>query len=134
MSDRAPGPISAATPGEVMTRPTRYLAWMAVGLVAAAVLAVLLHEQLYNAYRHNPGLNFGIVVVVLHAIVPPFNVAVTSTGELPSVVLKSKSPEAIFKSNSPRHEPENLFLSFGSGGPFFIISALMSSSVLPTTA
>jgi hypothetical protein len=46
-----------------MTRPTRYLAWMAVGLVAAGVLAALLHEQLYNAYRHNPGLNFGIIVV-----------------------------------------------------------------------
>ncbi len=48
-----------------MTRPTRYLAWMAVGLVAATVLAVLLHEQLYNAYKHNPGLNFGIFVVFL---------------------------------------------------------------------
>ena len=48
-----------------MTRPTRYLAWMAVGLVAATVLAVLLHEELYNAYRHNPGLNFGIFVVFL---------------------------------------------------------------------
>jgi len=48
-----------------MTRPTRYLAWMAVGLVAAAALAILLHEQLYNAYQHNPGLNFGIFVVFL---------------------------------------------------------------------
>jgi hypothetical protein len=46
-----------------MTRPTRYLAWMAAGLIAVAVLAVLLHTQLYNAYRHNPALNFGIVVV-----------------------------------------------------------------------
>jgi hypothetical protein len=46
-----------------MTRPTRYLAWMAAGLVAVAVLAVLLHTQLYNAYRHNPALNGGIVVV-----------------------------------------------------------------------
>ncbi len=46
-----------------MTRPTRYLAWMAAGLVAVAVLAVLLHAQLYDAYRHNPALNFGIVVV-----------------------------------------------------------------------
>jgi hypothetical protein len=46
-----------------MTRPTRYLAWMAAGLVAVAVLAVLLHAQLYNAYRHNPALNGGIVVV-----------------------------------------------------------------------
>jgi hypothetical protein len=65
MTERAPGPTSAATPGEVMTRPTRYLAWMAVGLIAATALAVLLHEQLYNAYRHNPGLNFGIFVVFL---------------------------------------------------------------------
>jgi hypothetical protein len=69
MIDRAPGRTSAATPGEVMTRPTRYLAWMAVGLVAAAVLAILLHEQLYNAYRHNPGLNFGIIVVFLIGVV-----------------------------------------------------------------
>jgi hypothetical protein len=46
-----------------MTRPTRYLAWMAAGLIAVAVLAVLLHTQLYNAYRHNPALNLGIVLV-----------------------------------------------------------------------
>ncbi|MGH6885142.1 MAG: flagellar motor protein MotA [Geminicoccales bacterium] len=46
-----------------MTRPTRYLAWMAAGLVAVAVLAVLLQTQLYIAYRHNPALNFGIVLV-----------------------------------------------------------------------
>jgi len=65
MTDRIPGPTSAASPGEVMTRPTRYLAWMAVGLIAATVLAVLLEEQLYNAYKHNPGLNFGIFVVFL---------------------------------------------------------------------
>src|SRR5262249_25631895 len=60
-----PGADTTATPGAVMTRPTRYLAWMAVGLVAAAALAILLHEQLYNAYQHNPGLNFGIFVVFL---------------------------------------------------------------------
>ncbi|HUL09809.1 MAG TPA: hypothetical protein VLV76_25990 [Candidatus Acidoferrum sp.] len=48
-----------------MTRPTRYLAWMAVGLIAAAVLAALLHEQLYTAYRHNPGLNAAIFIVFL---------------------------------------------------------------------
>jgi hypothetical protein len=52
-----------------MTRPTRYLAWMAAGLVAVAVLAVLLHAQLYNAYRHNPALNFGIVLVFFIGIV-----------------------------------------------------------------
>jgi len=46
-----------------MTRPTRYLAWMIAGLAAVAVLALLLHTQLYDAYRHNPALNFGIVVV-----------------------------------------------------------------------
>jgi hypothetical protein len=46
-----------------MTRPTRYLAWMAAGLIAVAVLALLLHTQLYDAYRHNPALNGGIVVV-----------------------------------------------------------------------
>ena len=46
-----------------MTRPTRYLAWMAAGLIAVAVLAALLHTQLYDAYRHNPALNFGIVIV-----------------------------------------------------------------------
>lgn len=52
-----------------MTRPTRYLVWMAGGLIAATALAVLLHEQLYNAYRHNPGLNFGIFVVFLIGVV-----------------------------------------------------------------
>ena len=46
-----------------MTRPTRYLAWMAAGLIAVAVLAALLHTQLYDAYRHNPALNLGIVIV-----------------------------------------------------------------------
>jgi hypothetical protein len=69
MTGRIPGPTSAATPGEVMTRPTRYLAWMAVGLVAATVLAVLLREQLYDAYQQNPGLNFGIFVVFLIGVV-----------------------------------------------------------------
>jgi hypothetical protein len=63
MTDRVLGPAAAATPGEVMTRPTRYLAWMAAGLIAVAVLAALLHTQLYDAYRHNPALNFGIVIV-----------------------------------------------------------------------
>jgi hypothetical protein len=52
-----------------MTRPTRYLAWMAVGLIAAAVLAALLHEQLYTAYQHNPGLNAAIFVVFLIGVV-----------------------------------------------------------------
>jgi hypothetical protein len=53
----------------MMTRPTRYLAWMAVCLVAVAILAGLLHVQLYNAYRHNPPLNFGIFVVFVIGIV-----------------------------------------------------------------
>jgi len=52
-----------------MTRPTRYLAWMAVGLIAAAVLAALLHDQLYAAYQHNPGLNFAILLVFLIGVV-----------------------------------------------------------------
>src|SRR5215813_14119660 len=52
-----------------LTRPTRYLISMAVGLIAATVLAVLLREQLYNAYKHNPGLNFGIFVVFLIGVV-----------------------------------------------------------------
>ena len=52
-----------------LTRPTRYLISMAVGLIAAAVLALLLREQLYNAYKHNPGLNFGIFVVFLIGVI-----------------------------------------------------------------
>src|SRR5215813_4450092 len=52
-----------------LTRPTRYLISMAVGLIAATVLAVLLREQLYNAYKHNPGLNFGIFVVFLIGVI-----------------------------------------------------------------
>src|SRR5215468_722326 len=52
-----------------LTRPTRYLILMAVGLIAAAVLALLLREQLYNAYKHNPGLNFGIFVVFLIGVI-----------------------------------------------------------------
>ena len=52
-----------------MKRPRRYLVLMAVGLIAATVLALLLREQLYDAYKHNPGLNFGIFVVFLIGVV-----------------------------------------------------------------
>jgi len=48
-----------------MTRPIRYLAWMVVCLVAVAILAALLHTQLYDAYSHNPALNAAIFVVFL---------------------------------------------------------------------
>jgi hypothetical protein len=61
-----------ATQGDRMTRPSRYLVWMVVCLVAVAVLAFLLQEQLVAAYSHNPALNTGILTVFAIGIVYMF--------------------------------------------------------------
>jgi hypothetical protein len=63
MTVRATGFDAGATEGDRMTRPNRYLAWMVVCLVAVAVLAFLLQQQLITAYSHNPALNTGILTV-----------------------------------------------------------------------
>ncbi len=55
-----------------MTRPSRYLVWMVVCLVAVAVLAFLLQQQLVAAYSHNPALNTGILTVFAIGIVYMF--------------------------------------------------------------
>lgn len=55
-----------------MTRPTRYLAWMAVGVVAVLVLAGMLFERLSQAFQYNPALNTGIFVVLLIGIAYSF--------------------------------------------------------------
>ena len=57
MSVRPTTVDAAATQGDRMTRPSRYLVWMVVCLVAVAVLAFLLQQQLVAAYSHNPALN-----------------------------------------------------------------------------
>lgn len=51
-----------------MTRPTRYLAWMGVGVLAVVVLAVLLFGRLHQAFQYNPALNAGILAVLLIGI------------------------------------------------------------------
>jgi hypothetical protein len=61
-----------ATQGDRMTRPSRYLVWMVVCLVAVAVLAFLLQQQLVAAYSHNPALNTGILTVFAIGIVYMF--------------------------------------------------------------
>jgi len=63
---------AAATQGDRMTRPSRYLVWMVVCLVAVAVLAFLLQQQLVAAYSHNPALNTGILTVFAIGIVYMF--------------------------------------------------------------
>jgi len=52
-----------------MTRPSRYLIWMAVCLAAVMFLAFLLQDRLISAFRHNPGLNLGILAVLVIGIV-----------------------------------------------------------------
>ncbi len=55
-----------------MTRPTRYLAWMAVGVLAVLALAGLLFGRLSLAFQYNPALNTGILVVLLIGIAYTF--------------------------------------------------------------
>jgi len=52
-----------------MTRPSRYLIWMALCLAAVLFLAFLLQDRLISAFRHNPGLNLGILAVLVIGIV-----------------------------------------------------------------
>ena len=52
-----------------MSRPTRYLAWMVVCLVAVTILAVVLYPALSAAFLVNPGLNGGILAVLIIGIV-----------------------------------------------------------------
>jgi len=72
MTVRTAGLDAGAAQDHRMTRPTRYLAWMAVCLVAVAVLAFLLQQQLVAAYSHNPALNTGILTVFAIGIVYMF--------------------------------------------------------------
>jgi hypothetical protein len=52
-----------------MSRPNRYLAWMVVCLIAVAVLGAVLFQPLSTAFRVNPGLNGGILAVLIIGIV-----------------------------------------------------------------
>lgn len=51
-----------------MTRPKRYLAWMAVCVAAVLLLSAVLYPQLSDAFLHNPALNGGILIVLLIGI------------------------------------------------------------------
>jgi len=75
-----------------------------------------------------------MVMTELLVSVPAFNFAVTSNGELSGVVSNAKSLAPIATTSSPLQDPEYLRLSLGSCGPFFIMSLLISSSVLPLTS
>jgi hypothetical protein len=48
-----------------MSRPTSQLLWMAIGVVAVAVVAFLLWDRISVAFMHNVPLNSGILVVLL---------------------------------------------------------------------
>ena len=52
-----------------MSRPTRQLLWMVVGLIAAGGLVFLLWSKIVEAFWHNPALNSGILAVLLIGIV-----------------------------------------------------------------
>jgi hypothetical protein len=52
-----------------MTPPRRYLLLMALSVVAVAVAALLLAGALARAFAYNPGLNTGILLVLLIGIV-----------------------------------------------------------------
>jgi hypothetical protein len=52
-----------------MSRPTRYLAWMVVCLVAVTALGFVLYARISDAFLVNPALNGGILAVLLIGIV-----------------------------------------------------------------
>jgi hypothetical protein len=52
-----------------MSRPTTQLLWMAIGVVAVAVVAFLLWDRIAVAFMHNIPLNSGILVVLLVGII-----------------------------------------------------------------
>ncbi len=52
----------------MMSRPTSRIMWMAVGLIAAALLVFLLLSDIAAAFWHNPALNTGILLVLLLGI------------------------------------------------------------------
>jgi hypothetical protein len=51
-----------------MTRPGRYLIWMCAGVLAALGLGITMYGRLSQAFFYNPGLNGGILVVLLIGI------------------------------------------------------------------
>jgi hypothetical protein len=48
-----------------MSRPTRQLFWMVVGLLATGAVVFLLWDRITVSFLHNPALNTGILVVLL---------------------------------------------------------------------
>lgn len=52
-----------------MSRPTRQLLWMVVGLIAAGGLVFLLWGKITEAFWHNPALNSGILAVLLIGVI-----------------------------------------------------------------
>ena len=58
--------LRAITPS--MTRPRRYLGWMAIAVLAVAVVAALLFPPVARAFLYNPALNGGILAVFLTGI------------------------------------------------------------------
>ncbi len=52
-----------------MSRPNRYLGWMVVCLVAAALLGFFLYARLSDAFLVNPALNGGIFAVLIIGII-----------------------------------------------------------------
>ncbi|MBX6321907.1 MAG: flagellar motor protein MotA [Rhodospirillaceae bacterium] len=51
-----------------MSRPRRYLTLMALGIAGVLLLVIVLFPRIRDAYLHNPGLNTGILAVMLIGI------------------------------------------------------------------
>ena len=55
-----------------MSRPTRQLVWMVIGLIAAGFIAAMLWDKIVAAFWHNAPLNSFILGVLLVGIVFTF--------------------------------------------------------------
>jgi hypothetical protein len=65
-----------------MSRPTRQLFWMVVGLLATGAVVFLLWDRITVSFLHNPALNTGILVVLLVGIIFVFYQVVRLTTDI----------------------------------------------------
>jgi hypothetical protein len=101
MSDKTAEATEFAPPEPIMTRPRRYLKWMAAFLVVAAAVAVVLFSGLQSAFLANPGLNGLIVGVFIIGVVIVFRQVLRLEPEVRWIEQQNRSEDAIAVSNPP---------------------------------
>ena len=101
MSDTTADTAEFAPPEPIMTRPRRYLKWMAGFLVIAAAVAVVLFNGLQSAFMANPGLNGLIVGVFIVGVIIVFRQVMRLEPEVKWIEQTNRSEDAIAVSNPP---------------------------------